>query len=41
MTGVSTAFERHLLVAVDAVGYGRGTSTEAIASALQDSYTGR
>jgi hypothetical protein len=31
MTGASTAFERHLLVAVDAVGYGRGNDQDHFA----------
>lgn len=31
MTGDSTAFERHLLVAVDAVGYGRGNDQDHFA----------
>ncbi len=31
MTGISTAFERHLLVAVDAVGYGRGDDQDHFA----------
>lgn len=31
MTGVSTAFERHLLVAVDAVGYGQGNDQDHFA----------
>jgi hypothetical protein len=31
MTGVSNAFERHLLVAVDAVGYGRGNDQDHFA----------